>query len=246
MPINVLYIAMDQESSKIESMEQWLGRTVPRYQRLPGVLFDADTYPYFYDEHKRHSRYGFGMTRGELGCFLAHRKAWKDCIDSARVTLVLESDVRPTNQADFPRLFDALSERSNFFDILRLHGVFENNELFRRRITDLSCGYSMYQTLGDPMGTGGYVITPKAANTLLECSSKIYQPVDVFLSSVWFHRLRFRTIKPYPLCVVDYPSTIGDDRRRPNQSLFRRLKIESCRAIDDAKRIAYMPYNFLR
>lgn len=244
--LNVFYIALDAESEKIQKMERWLTKAQVNYARIPGRQFDLETNVGFYDEEKRLSRYGFGLTSGELGCFLAHRDCWARIVELSFVAVVLESDVEPLSVKRFSSLLRSIEARSDRFDLLRLHGVFERNEICIRSVENLIDEYRIGQSLGDPMGTGGYVITPDAAAVLLRLSEKVFQPVDVFLAAAWSHRQRYRVLKPYPLRVVTGPSTIGEDRRRPKQSLFTRLKIELSRAVDDLKRIVYLPFHFFR
>ena len=244
--LKVFYIALDIELEKIEKMERWLAETDLDYVRVPGKQFDPEINDNFYDQKKRLSRYGFELTVGELGCFLAHRDCWKRIVDSRSMGVILESDVEPLYVGRFTSLMQSLETYSDCFDLLRLHGVFERNEICVRSVVDSIEGYRIGQSLGDPMGTGGYVITPDAAEILLRCSVKVFQPVDVFLATAWAHRQRYRVLKPYPLRVVSGPSTIGEDRRRPKQPLLKRLRIELSRAVDDLRRIVYMPFHFFR
>lgn len=160
-------------------------------------------------------------------------------------TLILESDIRPVGSDFLNELVSKLGSLVDDYDLLRLHGIFERNEFCTRKVRDLNAHYSLQQCLGDPMGAGAYIITPVAAKVLLGCSESFYQPVDVFLGATWTHRLRFRTVKPYPFVTADFESVIGD-RRLPKQSLTQRLSIEAHRFLDDVKRIAYMPRDFLK
>ena len=159
--------------------------------------------------------------------------------------LVLESDVGIRQPIDLGGLFETLTEFIESVDVLRFHGIFEHNELLRRYLGELDQDLRLYQCIGDPMGGGAYLLTPYAAKVLVSKSEKFYQPLDVFLGSTWFHRLRFRTVRPYPFYVKQFESEIGD-RKRPKQSILKRLRIEANRCIDDLKRISYMPIDFFR
>ena len=157
----------------------------------------------------------------------------------------MESDSDYRGVLDINTMLAELESRKSSFDIVRLFGTFENNERFARIVNSLPSNYRLVQTLGDPMGAVAYVITPEAAARLLMMSDKIYAPVDVFMGATWLHRLRYRSLKPYPFELASFPSTIGS-RKRPEQSVWRRLGIEACRFGDDLRRIAYLPFHYLR
>ena len=127
--LKVFYIALDIELEKIEKMERWLAETDLDYVRVPGKQFDPEINDNFYDQKKRLSRYGFELTVGELGCFLAHRDCWKRIVDSRSMGVILESDVEPLYVGRFTSLMQSLETYSDCFDLLRLHGVFERNEI---------------------------------------------------------------------------------------------------------------------
>ncbi|MFL9964196.1 glycosyltransferase family 25 protein [Paraburkholderia sediminicola] len=45
-----------------------------------------------YDEAAARDRYGRPLTRGELGCFMSHRSAWRKIAESGRSAVVIEDD----------------------------------------------------------------------------------------------------------------------------------------------------------
>jgi glycosyl transferase family 25 len=243
--MRVLYIASDHERSRIEFMSRWLNEQEIDHIRVPGVTVDSLPDVSEYDSTKRVRRYGFEMTASEVGCFLAHRECWKLIERLDRSCLVLESDCCPVEVANVVTVLDGLQDEVTQFDIARLHGIFENNEKMTRKIADLPRGLSLVQTLGDPMGAGAYFLNPRAANRLLDASQSFFEPVDVFLAKTWAHKLRYRSVKPYPFRVADFPSTIGS-RTRPRQSTLERLKIELSRFGDDLRRLAYLPLHYFR
>ena len=243
----VRYIALDEELQRIEYMENWLSSVFPNYMfsRAPGVSVDALVSVPEYDGLKCRRYYGYDRTPSEIGCYLAHRKCWKSCAELGLPMLVLEGDVSPRFPEDLPRQLYNLVSLANTFDIIRLHGVFPENERIFRKIAAVSPGGTMVQSLGDIMGSAAYFLTPSAAAELLRSSETIYHPVDVFLGATWIHKQRLRTLKPHPFFTLDVPSTIGV-RRRPIQNISARLKIELFRVRDDIRRLTYLPWHFFR
>ena len=244
--ITVRYIASLSEVERVAFMEQWLVDEGVRFKRMDGVILDDPRFASCYDDDKRVARYGFSMTASEVGCFLAHRACWEASVAENISVLILESDVSPVQPGFVRQLLHDIGHKleANDKNLIRLHGIFPKNEKVSRTVCKFSGDYRLVQTLFDPMGAGAYVVTSFSAARLLECSETFFEPVDVFLSHTWRYRLPFRTLKPYPFRVGDFPSVIGEDRRRPSQSLSRRLTIEKNRAIDDWRRLIYLPKHF--
>jgi glycosyl transferase family 25 len=246
LEIHVRYIAMHSETKRIAFMEEWLAGEHVSFYRSSGVTVSCEAEVASYDAAKRIKRFGFGMTVPEIGCFLAHKACWEASVAKNIVVLILESDVSPVQPGLLRQLLQDLSQKVEEDDriVIRLHGIFPKNEKVSRTISILSSGYQLVQTLFDPMGAGAYVVTPYSSAKLLESSLTFFEPVDVFLSHTWRYQLPFRTVKPYPFEVAEFPSVIGEDRRRPRQSLFKRLSIELNRAFDDLRRLIYLPRHF--
>lgn len=244
--IHVRYIAMPSEFDRIQFMEEWLVKEHVSFDRSNGVKVAHADEVASYDPSQRLKRFGFGMTPAEIGCFLAHKACWEASVAENITMLILESDVSPVKPGSIRQLIHDIGQRLEEDDrtLVRLHGIFPKNEKFSRPISKLSEDYLLVQTLFDPMGAGAYVVTPYSSAKLLESSLFFFEPVDVFLSHTWRYRLPFRTVKPYPFEVAEFPSVIGEDRRRPRQSFFKRLSIELNRASDDWRRLVYLPRHF--
>lgn len=244
--VTIKYIATPSEIERIAFMERWLMEEKVEFMRVDGVLVDDPHLVESYDRPRRLSRYGFDMSASEIGCFLAHKACWEASVAENIAVLILESDVRPVQPGLLSLLLQNIGQQLDEDDrnLIRLHGIFPKNEKFSRSISRLSADYQIVQTLFDPMGAGAYVVTPYCSAKLLASSRIFFEPVDVFLSHTWRYRLPFRTIKPYPFEVADFPSVIGEDRKRPRQSLFKRLSIELNRAFDDWRRLVYLPRHF--
>ena len=247
LKLKIRFIALECESERIEFMNGWLEKTgLTDWEWLPGVsIQDVSVCP-SYDDRKRVQRYGYPMTPSEVGCFLAHRDCWEYAVSENLCILILESDsVFCGDKGRLCALLESIMSCHDEWDLIRLHGIFEKNELWLRKITSLINEYTLEQSLGDPMGAGAYLVTPNGARKLLKASELFFQPVDVFLSSNWMHRCRFRVVKPYPFDIVKFPSVIGQ-RKRPKQTTLQRLRIESHRLLDDIFRICYLPVKFFR
>src|SRR5665213_2137702 len=82
---------------------------------------DLNEFPAEYDREAQLRNYGYDLNPGQLGCFLSHREAWKKCVASQKLTLVLEDDFEFQQ-----KLSDVLPLVEQFlpeFDMLRLQGT---------------------------------------------------------------------------------------------------------------------------
>lgn len=132
-----------------------------------------------YDHEERLRRLGYPMTRGEVGCFLAHRKAWQTIVERGLpAALVMEDDAwlgQGAREA-LGEIAHALGERAMFARL-----VTEPRPPFRPWV-DLG-GYGC---LGYPVRPGNltvaYVVTRTGAASLLRASERFWCPVDDFMN----------------------------------------------------------------
>ena len=84
-------------------------------------LESSDEFPCEYDQQTRNRLLGYDLTIGEIGCFMAHRKAWKQVVLLDRACLILEDDarVRPTfSPAALQEIADAIAGKKLSLDYL--------------------------------------------------------------------------------------------------------------------------------
>ena len=149
---NVFYIASESERDRVQFMESWLSNTDCIYSRVDGVTIESSYNITSYDRERRLGRFGFDMTDSEIGCFLAHRKIWRLIGESGRPALILESDCYLNREISLSALLRELLAHLAPMEMVRLHGIFERNEVVRRKIRALDQGFDFVQCLGDPMG----------------------------------------------------------------------------------------------
>lgn len=169
---------------------------------------------------------GYPLTLNEIGCYLSHKKAWKQCVAENIPTLVFEDDF--VLLPEFESVIHSLLRNTNAWDFVRLQGLYEvpYQELL---ILD---GVHLVKNLGDAVGATAYLLKPEVAMILIEASRDIYEPADHFLEHHSKHGLEFLAIRPYPVDISRAISTI-DDRleRSPVKGLRKRLR-SIARALD--------------
>ena len=143
--------------------------------------------------------YPFGLNRGELACFLSHRKAWQEIIDqNLDCALILEDDI----DFDHCELKRALEVSRKYID------VFEYIQFPVREVTDKSnmLASSKDATIYKPrvtmLGACGQLVSRKAAERLLRLTVRIDRPVDTFLQMHWITNIHLAAISPKVLTEI--------------------------------------------
>ena len=184
------------------------------YTIIDGVIADnSQKSNKGYDNSKRVFRYGYSLSQGEIGCFLAHQFAWRAVTNETSKCLILEDDViiSDINMSLFEQL------QATRYPIVRLAGTFKKRHKFIG-----ATNFAKYW--GDPAGATAYVLGPQQAKILLSKSSRFFMPVDDFLEARYIHGLNTYALLPYPIWQMGTDTHIGD-RTRPKLSVLDRLRI---------------------
>lgn len=180
-----------------------------------------------YDESARLLRYAYGMSAGEVGCFQAHRSAWRAVCGEAGKCLVLEDDALLGGLT--PGLLAQLEDMP--YPVVRLAGVFEKKHKFIGR-------GAIAKYWGDPSGAAAYVLGPREAARLLQKSGCFYMPVDDFMEARYLHGLHTYAWLPYPVKQAGTDTQIGD-RARPPLRWSARLRLMLVRIPIDLRKYVY-------
>lgn len=220
--------AVERQAFIAKQMEA-LGLT---YSIVQGVRVDDDLVSKSgYNDRGRRLRYGYALSKSEIGCFLAHREVWKMVDQQKEKCLILEDDALVSGLSR--EILDQIEEVT--FPLVRLAGVFEKRHKFIDRTP-----FAKYW--GDPSGTAAYVLGPKQAHRLLEKSKRFYTPVDDYMEARHLHGLHTYAFLPYPVRQAGFDTQIGD-RSRPRLSGLIRFRLMFVRIPIDIKkylkRIAY-------
>lgn len=156
----------------------------------------------FGDECKsslRTRHWGSPLTLGEVGCFLAHRSAWKRIAEiEAGPVLVVEDDVGFLSGAR--EAFLVAAERYDHRrDWIRFY-----SDWVRPCFRQVSLSGSA--SLGIPVSPGNccvaYMIGPEVARRFYDNSPVLHCPSDDYMGQSWTHGTRELHCNPFP-CVHD-------------------------------------------
>jgi glycosyl transferase family 25 len=186
------------------------------------AIFPPPEHPWSpcYDEVRRIAAYGFPMVRGEIGCFLAHRDAWRRVIEgSTEITLVLEDDA--VLLGDDLASIRAVASASGTKDVVTL--LFTGSRLRFRRWLHIG-NTSVVRPTGVAYNTAAYLVGKKSAVKLLAESETFFCPVDEFLNLEYMHGVTLVHTFPFLAGHPDEtPSLIGE-RTKPKLTNFRRMR----------------------
>ena len=143
--------------------------------------------------------YPFRLTRGEIGCFLSHRRIWQMIIDrDMPAALVVEDDA----ELDRHRLGAALAlieEHLCDGDYVRLPAKLR--ERARMKLAEKGAtGLILNSRIG--LTTLAQVVTWGAASRLLGATGQFDRPVDTFLQMPWLTGVRMLTASRHGISEV--------------------------------------------
>ena len=215
-----LLINLDSSVERYHSISTKLNALNIPFERIPAVdgrKLDEDhikeiTYPYNHFESR--VRYTRELTKGEVGCFLSHKKCWETLLASdEQWALIMEDDILISHFATKYMLStDWVPEGVQICQFSCLKSFQKGLIKPEKLVIDdfLTLVPPLYPS---PLGTQCYMISRECAKAALSLSHKLQAPVDDFLFSPWFDLANKFTIwRTSPTLVVpdeDTGSCIG-------------------------------------
>ena len=218
-------INLDSSKDRLVSITSRLRELGVPFERVPAVngraLSDQEisqiTYPYNHFESK--VRFTRELTKGEIGCFLSHRKCWEKLLESDKQwALIMEDDIQISNIAPpYMLSTDWIPDQVSICQLSCLEAV-QNGRIQEDTIT-LCNEVSLVAPLAPPpLGTQCYLISRQAAQAAIELSKRLPAPVDNFLFSPWFEMAHLFTVwRTAPTLVIpneEIDSDIGKRTKR--------------------------------
>ncbi len=206
---------------------RWIERNVPlpcvALSAVDGTAMTAEAVAGIYKRQIHAPRYPHVLRRGEIGCFLSHRKAWQAIIDQGLdAALILEDDV--TFEAD------SLREAIDF-----VQGNMVAGDYIQFQVRDIGSSgavvvsdkkHSLIQPQPAPLRTTAQIVTRAAAQRLLELTTNIDRPVDAFLQLTWVTGVPIKVVLPRVVSEISQQiggSTLGGNGRPWHERLRREI-----------------------
>ncbi len=145
-----------------------------------------------YSKKKNFFCYSRYLSKGEIGCYLSHKKAWEQILsENLDFAIVLEDDVEVS-----PKLVDFISKLNDIpeeFDFIKLISPGRKKRVIKRtKFFD----YEIVKWLKPPTYAAAQLITKKGASKLLQTREKFFRPVDVDIQYFWENGLNIVGVYP--------------------------------------------------
>lgn len=202
----IVYLVSEKGGSRYIRATQRVAELGFKVIHIPAVFVTSSCHNN-YDSRGRITRRGNDLKLGEIGCFLAHKKAWEQIAiqDNESVALIVEDDINFKENAQSVFLAAAKSLKPHEF--IRAYSDYERR-LFKKN--DLGSGVQMGVPTAPGNTTVAYMLRAAAAQKLIKNSAIFNRPVDDYLGHAWLHGLRELALLPSP-CIHDHggQSVIG-------------------------------------
>lgn len=194
------------------------------FPAIDGYALEIDTLE-DYDGEKRRRYFGKDLRPGEIGCLLSHRAIYEKMLaEDIDQAVVLEDDV--FLEDDFRTTLEDIQRLDLDWDIIRFVGHGKVFDIGYRQLAALQNGYHISRVPTSPSGAYSYMLTKKAAKTLLRFMQRNWVPVDIVHSRSWETGLETLLVQPSPVTPdLEGPSTIGDARFEKKQEITGLTKL---------------------
>jgi len=172
-----------------------------------------------YDDKRRMRITGYPMTRGEVGCFLAHREAWRRVAEGADERVLILEDDAVISASDLPAITAIAESEGSGAAVVLLFSITHLNFRRWRQVGNVSLVKPNHTTYS----AVAYMISQQTAKRLLAASESFFFTVDEFFNMEYLHGLPL--LHTYPFLAKhpkDVTSVIGS-RAKPRISNARRL-----------------------
>lgn len=190
---------------------------------VDGVAMTESDVAKMYQRQLYSPRYPHSLRRGEIGCFLSHRKAWQEIVDRGLdAAVILEDDVT-FDPDEFRQAIDFLKACVKPDDYIQ----------FQVREIENACPplaqegkHSIVQPRPVILRTTAQLVTREAANRLLEVTQRIDRPVDTFLQMTWVTGVPVKMLLPRVVQEISQNlggSTLGARQKPWIEKLMREI-----------------------
>lgn len=198
----ILLINLDKSQDRLAVCDDQLTQSKLCYERVPGVLgsaLDEVEIAQVYDAKKNNWGYHKSLNKGEIGCYLSHRKAWQLIVEKEiDFAIVLEDDFTLTHSLQ--DAIDTISQIDIPWDCIKL-AEFMNKRQSSVVKTMNNFDLVKYDKL--PCRTAAQAISRKGAEKLLQSTKTFYRPVDIDMQFWWEIDLIAYGLKPYPVLIEE-------------------------------------------
>jgi glycosyl transferase family 25 len=190
-------------------------------------LGGSDELPGEYDRRTRNRLLGYDLTLGEIGCFMAHRNAWKQVVSLDEVCLILEDDARLRPILTPAALQELAGAIAGTNLIVRL---FSQRQSSVKTWRGLPCGLKVVRPSLPGYSAVAYLLSPAAAAALIAHSESFWQTTDDFLDNEAEHGCAVMHAMPETSWHEDEGRSLIGARVKPSIPWYAKARREWLRA----------------
>jgi len=168
-------------------------------------------------------RYPHSLRRGEIGCFLSHRKAWQEIVDRGLDAAVIVEDDVTFDSEELRQSIDFLRDHVQSNDYVQ----FQVREIENSSPPLIRAGqHTIVQPRPVVLRTTAQFVTREAASRLLDVTRCIDRPVDTFLQMTWVTGVPVKMYLPRVVQEISQNlggSTLGGRSKSWMQKLTREI-----------------------
>lgn len=194
----IFLINLDQSKDRLEKSTKRLNEQGISFERISGVYGKAlpnDEVSNHYDQDLNKRKFFRELGRGEIGCYLSHRKAWQAIVDQKlEYAIILEDDFRLVG--DLSRVFKAINSLHFDWKLIKL-AAYENKK--RPIAYSNPVGSELNIVIHKKAMTGccAQAVSYEGAIALLKATERFGRPVDTDIQHVWETGVPVYSIMPY-------------------------------------------------
>ena len=228
-------INLDSATDRWQRFCRLMDKTGIEYQRVSAVLGRELSLPIKEFSQTRYRWFhGKRPNLGQIGCFLSHIHALNLLLQSdEQFAMICEDDITPDE--NLKAIVDSAMQYSSHWDILRLCGF---HDAHPTKLCSLDDGYSLAVNRTRLCGTGCYIVSRDAAETLVQAMLPMQVPIDHAIDREWFYGLRAMAVDPLPVLQNpdDVPSSLPAARNEKYPSWQRYWGVFPYRAYNETCR----------
>ncbi|WP_157981043.1 glycosyltransferase family 25 protein [Pseudidiomarina insulisalsae] len=220
----VLVINLERSPERWRNVKAQLEATGLPFERIDAVAGDTlgeTAIARVFDSDAARNNYHYQLSRGEIGCYLSHLKAWQTILDEQLdYAIVLEDDV--VLDPKFSSLPEAVAQCSESWDLIKVAAPFKQQKSY---LLDNFAGFRWVRFKKPPMGACGHIVSAAGAKKLLAQRPPFHRPVDVDLQWQTELGLVVRGLMPFAVDNTHQHGSdifaMGDRRKQPRRPLVR-------------------------
>ncbi|WP_181898439.1 glycosyltransferase family 25 protein [Alteromonas aestuariivivens] len=199
------------------------GVTFNRFSAVHGASLAPQELNGHYSENLNRQQYHKALTKGEIGCYMSHRKVWQLIASgSSPYGVVLEDDIEIVG--NLPGALKTIDALKFDWDIIKLSG-YKNAQRKVVFAHSLSDAFKLVIHAKPMTGCAAYALKKQAAQQLIAATEKFGRPVDTDIQHFWEKGISVFSLMPYPVRQdLSYDSDIKSMQGRQKSHKLRRIK----------------------